>query len=434
MNIFSKQMLMNKTGGQGNLDYGPFCFIIDTQNSDPTTAVTYFGNNANYTPASMNFSTGQLDYGSWENAFFQPRPVMVKSNGTVDYELDHNDFTKKLDGTASDVSNTSYDGNCMIAFPQVWMKFVGSDNADGSSPTNSGRYQFVYIANQQIDNSYHCYTHQNKNGTWLDEIFIMAYEPSNISNKLRSLAGQTILQSLSGVTMQTYAKANGNAWDFMDYGELQMIQMLCILLFKSLDTQGKIGAGVVYSGNSASTYATTGTTKNKGMFYAVCNNPTSSSATTPIKVFGIENLWGSRYKWFNGLVIPKLSSSSSNRVVKYKLCDYTTDGSTTTSYSAAGTGYKTLTNGLTSNINGYINKMMLNSDGLFPTANNVSGSDSTYYCDKVYLNGSTSYDYFAFFSGPWGFGSAAGLFFITIGAQLSRADANSGASLSCKPL
>ena len=421
---------MKKKGGNAE----EYCFIIDTTNSDPTTAVTYFGNNADYTPARMNFTTGTLDYGSWENAFFQPRPVMLKYDGTVDYELDHNDFTKKLDGTASDVSNTSYGGNCMIGFPQIWLKFRTSDTADGTnlSTDATGRYQYIFIASENVDGEYHCYTHQNKNGTWLDEIFIMAYEPSNISNKLRSLAGQTILQSLSGVTMQTYAKANGNAWDFMDFGELQMIQMLCILLFKSLDTQGKIGAGVVYSNNSASTYATTGTTKDKGMFYAKCNDGTSSNATTPIKVFGIENLWGNRFKWINGFLI---TSSSSDSKVKYKLCDYTTDGSTATAYSEAGTGYKTLANAPSSNVRGYIKKLYLNADGLFPYPDSsyVGGTASTYYCDYQYLYKPTSYTRFAYFGGTYINEARAGLFFMLVSDQLSDTNAYIGASLSCKP-
>jgi len=404
-------------------------FIINTAESEPTAAVTYAGANASYTPASMNFSTGAINYGSWGDAFFQPRPVMVKYDGTVDYELSKSDFTKKADGvTASDVANTSYNGNCMIAFPQIWMKFVQDD----------ATHQHVYIADTQVDNDYHCYTHQNKNGDWLNEIFIMAFEPSNISNKLRSLAGQTILQNLSGETMQSYAKANGSAWDFMDYGELQMLQMLCILMFKSLNVQSKIGAGVVYSGNSYLTYATTGSTKDKGMFYSICNDPTSASATTAIKVFGIENLWDNRFKWINGLVIPKTSSASNTATIKYKLCDYTTDGSTVAAYSQAGTGYKTLTTfakGGTQK-SGYINKMILNSDGLFATPDNISGSDSTYYSDYAFFGGSniTSYNLFARFGGYYGGGSFAGLFNVTVGNQLALSNYDYGASLSCKPL
>lgn len=408
-------------------EYAPpvYEFIIDTSNSDPTTAVSYTGANASFTPASMNFTTGKIDYGSWEDAFFQPRPVMVKYDGTVDYELDKDDFTRKADGvTASDVSNTSYGGNCMIAFPQVWMKFVQDDST----------HQHVYISNTQVDSSYHCYTHQNKNGVMLDEIFIMAYEPSNISNKLRSLAGQTILQSLFGETMQTYAKANGSSWNFMDYGEVQMLQMLCVLMFKSLDTQGTIGAGVV--GGSSTTYTTTGDTKDKGMFYAVDN---TSSSTTPIKVFGIENLWGNKYKWMNGLVIPKISSATSTATIKYKLCDYTTDGTTSTSYSQAGTGYKTLTTFAEGGkaVYGNITKLVLNTDGMFATPANVSGSTyTTYYCDRGYFGGSaiTNYSLFALFGGYYNDGAFAGLFYVSLNVQLAYSNRSFGASLSCKPL
>ena len=267
MRIFSKDLMMNKSGGNGSIDYGPFCFIIDTQNSDPTSAVTYFGNNADYTPASMNFSTGQLDYGSWENAFFQPRPVMLKYDGTVDYELDHNDFTKKLDGSASDVNNTSYGGNCMIGFPQVWLKFRTADNANGNnlSTNATGRYQYVFIASENVDGEYHCYSHYNNNGVLLDEIYTAAFEPSNVSNRLRSLAGQTVLVSTAGTTMRNYAQANGNGWDFLDLGTLQMIQMLFILMFKSRDSQSKCGGGIV---GASVVSSTTGSTKDKGMFYS----------------------------------------------------------------------------------------------------------------------------------------------------------------------
>ncbi len=422
MLIHSKQMLLNSnSAGAGEV----YEFIINTASSDPTSAVTYAGANANFTPASMNFSTGAINYGSWGDSFFikKIRPVMVKYNGSVDYELNPNDFTKKKNGTSSDVANTSYGGNCMIAFPQIWFKFVQDDST----------HQHVYIASYQVDNTYHCYTHQNKNGTWLDEIFIMAYEPSNISNKLRSLSGQTILQSLPGVTMQSYAQANGNAWDFMDFGEIMMLQMLCILLFKSLDSQGKIGAGVVYSNNSASTYATTGGTKDKGMFYAKCNDPTSANATTPIKVFGIENLWGNRFKWINGFLI---TSTSSDSKIKYKLCDYTTDGSTATAYSEAGTGYKTLANAPSSNITGYIKKMYLNADGLFPYPDSsyVGGTASTYYCDYQYLYKATTYTRFAHFGGVYTYGASAGLFFMYLSNRLSYYYGTLGASLSCKPL
>ena len=101
-------------------------FTINPNDSNPATHVSYPAGcvNENFTPAKMNFSTNQFEYGDWEHAFFQPRPVMVKFDGTVDYELYKNDYTLKADGsTPSDVANTSYAGNAMVAFPQVWFKY-----------------------------------------------------------------------------------------------------------------------------------------------------------------------------------------------------------------------------------------------------------------------------------------------------------------------
>jgi hypothetical protein len=58
------------------------------------------------TPAAMGSTS--FNYGSWKNAFFMPRPCMLKFDGTVDYYLNPNDYSKKEDGTASDITNFEY--------------------------------------------------------------------------------------------------------------------------------------------------------------------------------------------------------------------------------------------------------------------------------------------------------------------------------------
>lgn len=417
--MLAKKLFLNsKTTGAGEV----YEFIIDTNNSNPTSAVSYAGANASYTPASMNFGTGLINYGSWGDSFFNRliRPVMVLYNGTVDYELNHDNFTKTLAGANSDVSNTSFGGNCMIGFPQIWMAFEYDDSAQ--------RYQHVYIANYEVDERFHCYTHQNKNGKWLDEIYLMAYEPSNVNSVLRSLADQTILVSTAGTTMRTYAQANGSSWDFMDLGTIQMIQMLFILMFKTLDSQAAAGGGVV--GGDSSTYTTTGTTKDKGMFYATDN---STSSTTPIKVFGIENLWGSRWKWINGLTVY-------HNTVFYKLCDYTTDGSTATGYAPTSStpGYKSYTVSATKIL--YNLGMPNTSDGLmwYWAGSQATGSNSTYYCDYMYWYYSVTSSFVGcgLFGGVYDDGANAGLFCVSLYyfIRLSYSYDRQGASLSCKPL
>lgn len=420
LDFFDKKMLLLLDSNTSKKEI--YEFIIDTTNSDPTTAVSYTGANASYTPASMDFSTGAIDYGSWANSFFVKniRPVMLKYDGTVDYELSKNDFTKKADGvTASDVSNTSYGGNCMIGFPQIWMKFAQDDST----------HQHVYIASEQIDDSYHCYTHYNNNGVLLNEIYTAAFEPSNISSKLRSLADQTVCTNTVGTTMRTYAQNNGNGWDFLDMGTIQMIQMLFILMFKSRDSQTKCGGGVV----GGTQMTSTGSLKDKPMFYSTNN---TSSSNVAVKFFGMENLWGNYWKWINGLC-------SRGNLISYKLCNYTADGSTVIGYDpTAPSGY--LTYSTSSALKTFYNLGMPNTNaglmwywptsGLQPTA----GSSTTYYCDRVKCQNMTNtFPACGCYGGAYNNGADAGLFFADIdfsrGITSTSKYSYIGASLSCKP-
>lgn len=68
---------------------------INGADSNPKTRVRYLADAVGMTPAHMNFTSGTFDYGSWANAFFMPKPCMLKTNGQVDYYLNENDLTKK---------------------------------------------------------------------------------------------------------------------------------------------------------------------------------------------------------------------------------------------------------------------------------------------------------------------------------------------------
>ena len=346
----------------------------------------------------MDFTNGSFNYGDWEHAFFQPRPVMVKSDGTVDYELYKPDFRYKADGTTlSDVANQSYDGNAMIAFPQVWFKFE-----------MDGTLQHVYIANKQVDPSYQCYTHYNRLGVLLDEIFIMAFQPGNISNKLRSLSGISIMTGQSGTTEIAYAQANGNAWNIMDYGEFNMIAMLLTLMGKSTNVESVYGCGR-YSGANA----TTGECIADGMFYG-------TNANGRLKIFGIENYYANYWKRCNGCVYTASG-------MKYKLCDYTTDGSTVIGYNTDGSGYLTHQT-FSGSSGGYISQMLLTEKGIFPTV--ASGSATTYFCDGLWWSSGG----FAFVGGGYNNGSLDGTFCLYLAYAVSYGAGDIGGSLSCKPL
>lgn len=50
------------------------------------------------------------------------KPYMVRADGTPDYRLDENDYTKKEDGTDSDVANTSYAGGAFSWLMKIYKK------------------------------------------------------------------------------------------------------------------------------------------------------------------------------------------------------------------------------------------------------------------------------------------------------------------------
>lgn len=134
----------------GRVIYG---FHIDSNESDPAAAVTYLKDAVGMTPAKMDYTNGVFDYGSWEDAFFMPRPCMLNQDGTVAYYLDPNDLTKKEDGTDSDVADTSFAGNAMMEWgrdgKKIWLCVV---------PKGDGTSADVFISNRQVTDDYHAWS------------------------------------------------------------------------------------------------------------------------------------------------------------------------------------------------------------------------------------------------------------------------------------
>ena len=74
--------------------------------------------------AKMNFSTGKFDWGGEIGLMLSSFLNLVCLNTMVllIITLMKNDETKKVDGTASDVGNSSYGGNAMMEWGQLWWK------------------------------------------------------------------------------------------------------------------------------------------------------------------------------------------------------------------------------------------------------------------------------------------------------------------------
>lgn len=388
-----------KTYKQRSADTVIYGYYIDAADSNPATCVHYIQDNADFAdPSYMNFTSDAFHYGNWASPFFFPSPCMTKNNGVKDYNLNVNDYTKKLDGTSSDAANSSYGGNVMVEFPIIYTKRY-----------TSGNYQYVIKSNKQIDSSYKAYSWYNKNNVLNQVCYMAAYQGSNVSNVLRSLSNQTILTGATGTTEITYATANGSSWYTGTYADWVEIQELLILMCKSTDIQGKFGQGRSSAANSV-----TGECNTKGLFYGTSGNG-------PLKIFGMENYYGNYWDRRAGCCY-----TSSGYAIK--MTQGTADGSTATDYNSTGTGYIYPGTTISGTSGGYISAATMTAYGLLPSV--ASGSSSTYFCDGLWW---TSGGY-ALVGGAYDGGLLAGAFALCLYYAISYSVANIGASLSCKPL
>lgn len=397
-------------------------FQINGSESDPAAAVTYLEDAVGMTPAHMDFSTGKFDYGSWEDAFFMPRPCMLKSDGTVDYYLNPDNYALKEDGTASDIANTAYTGNAMMEWGRnghkIWLKIL---------PTGDGSSAKVYISNHRADSKFFDYPFHNCKGESAEHFYTPIYNGSVISSTMRSLSGQTVSKTLAGTAEITAAKANNPStdelWNIECFADRLLINMLLILMGKSLNTQAVFGQGLNSGGSEAINDGfTTGVHNTKGLFYGT-NDGTASAYTNAVKIFGMENYYGFQWRRTNGLIL-------NNGATKYKLTYGTEDGSTATGYNTDGTNYKDASVTPSGTSGGYISAAKFTEDGMF--SDTMSGSASTYFRDGTWFNNSAVT--FALFGGSSANGAKAGAFSLDLYYAVSFAGWGRGASVSCKPL
>ena len=396
-------------------DYWLYGFKLDQNESDPASMITYIEDNENYSSAYMNYTNDSFDYGDWKDAWFikNLKPCMLNYDGTVAYELDKNDYSLKADGTASDIANDSFGGNAMVGIPKVYWKII--DNGDDTAN--------IYFSNKKVDNDFVCWSHIDNNGNEIDYCYMPIYNGSNVSSKLRSLSGKTPINNQTGTTEITLAKANNLTSDIVWYTEVfsdrMLINLLLLLIGKSTDTQAIFGTGNnnSYVSTSNTGVKNTGTMNTKGLFWGNQDN------ISGVKVFGMENWWGSRLRRIAGWINDKGNQ-------KIKMTYGQTDGSTVDGYNIDGSGYIAIGCTPSGTNGGYISKMTVTENGLIPTT--ASGSATTYYTDAMWFNNSqVSY---AAVGGGSNVGLLAGALYSNLGNMVSNMAWNSGASISCKPL
>lgn len=400
-------------GGKVGTVYG---FHINGANSDPDSCITYLKDAVGMTPARMDFTNDVFDYGSWADAFFIPRPCMVKYNGERDYYLDPDDYTKKEDGTSSDVADTSYAGNAMMEWPKIWWKVV---------PDSDDKSASVYIADHKADEDFHCWSNVNSRGVEVDHFYTPIYNGTIVGSRLRSISGKTYSDICQNKTAQQeldLAHANNPGsdvlWETEVYADIVLLQFLHILISRTLDSAKAFGEGRRGQASSASSMLGTGTMNTKGLFWG------SNTTSYGVKTFGMENWYGNQWRRYLGHIMV-------NGTQYLKLTHGTQDGSTATAYNLTASGYLTADTVAPSGTNGgYLSQMKFVSKGMVPQV--ASGNSATFYCDGLWFNNSITA--VALRGGGAGDDAGVGVFSVVLSHAASDAIWYFGASVSCKPL
>ncbi|SDB55085.1 hypothetical protein SAMN02910317_02860 [Ruminococcaceae bacterium FB2012] len=339
---------------------------VDPSVSDPAQAVTYLKDAVGKAPAAIGANT--FSYGGWADAFFMPKPCMLRYDGTVAYYLDPDDYTKKADGTSSDIANNSFEGNAMMEWPLIWYKFEQGE-ADGEGS--------FFCSDHQVDESYKCWCNIDAEGEIKPHFYTSIYNGTGTSCT-RSLSGQLLdngngVQPTSAATENSRAAANnkGSApiWSTELWCDRVLINALLVLIGKSLDTQAVFGSGL--TDNADISLLRTGALDQAGLFAGDI-----SGGSNFVKVFGMENWWGGLYHRPLGLI------GGADNTFRCKLTYGTSDGSEAVGYNLTGSGY--ISSGAQpdgTSVDSEISAMAFGTFGMLPSGCTESQDFDTCYAD-----------------------------------------------------
>lgn len=251
-------------------------FKLNEYYSDPNKMITYPQDcdNSFFKPADSisyrnnNVSTKDnivdIKLNSWEDAFFLPKPCMLRWDGTVDYYLDIRDYRRK-DGLreSSNISDPDYDGNAMMEWgrhnlngtvsPFYWCYEPASDNMKGGTFTISTHrvnekmdaWNFYNYKNELADAFYTGITHgvysyDSTNSKFGGKRVLRSILPKSdgtnaYKNKLmRFNSGQSSTDYAYGATGLHYVKnINNKIYNVDTFNNLQLSLFLIMLMFKS---------------------------------------------------------------------------------------------------------------------------------------------------------------------------------------------------------
>ena len=325
----------NRLGGSPNAPkrYG---VKIDKKNSDPDARVEYLFDAIGKKPARINAETGFFDYGDWADVGFvkDNKPCMLRKDGTVDYYLNPTNLEQKEDGTPSDVSNTSYDGNAMSEFP-LWYMYQYQDD----------RYDYIILSEKQIDGNYEANAFKDSTGEVRSKLYIGIYPSIYPAKSIKSSSYNSYTDINDAINKHA---DNGDKYNLFAWSEKDYISSLLIVLSKS--------------------------TNFSECFRGIKNNIDVNLQFGNNHLFFIESVI---YQYLAGIICKKDGVSFYNYIKSYP------------PYNSTGDGYVKIEDDYylqSIDYSGYVSDIKTNKYGKIPYY--ADGSSTTYYTDSFAFGGS----------------------------------------------
>ena len=227
--------------------------------NESTRAVDYLYDAVGFTPALMDTSTGVLNYGSWADTplIKSNYPAVTTNrnyNTSISYKLNPNNYSKKEDGTASNITSPS--GDVVAVFEGGWLYTY-------EETVSNVKYIYIIWSDTQYDSNYQCY-HRDNHKSFAVGIY-------NTDSSKTSRSNQTVAE--------TYDAAKAIKWAQLNY-----LYCLMMIITKSV-TSFKTNLGLYYSIEQNDK---NGKDNSRGQFYTYYDG---NYKNTTNKVFHIEDIF-----------------------------------------------------------------------------------------------------------------------------------------------
>ena len=264
-------------------DATTYKFKLNEYYSNPNDMITYPPDCDNYCyqPADSAHYLGRIPYSSddivrvnlnsWKNAFFLPRPCMLKWDGTVDYYLDLRNYMRKNNtNDVSDIDNPDYDGNAMMEWSAYRLNGEKSPFYWAYIPNKNGRGGVFTISTHKLNNKMDAWNFYNYKGDIANSFYtaithgLYSYDSTNnkfggkkvlrsiilkknidnmgYKNKLKRFNNDNDTQTLAyGSTGMHFVKnINNKIYNVDTFNNLQLLIFLTMLMFKTVNMRSVI--------------------------------------------------------------------------------------------------------------------------------------------------------------------------------------------------